>query len=89
MRTDKEKILENLCYTELVYGRINKKLKLDLSNNAIEEFIMKILKETEEANYSKTGKNFYVMNCEYNIRVTVTSNTFRVITVDRVGGKMV
>ncbi len=89
MRTDKEKILENLCYTELVYGRINKKLNLNLSNNAIEEFILKILKETEEANYSKTGKNFYVMNCEYNIRITINSNTFRVITADRVGGKMV
>lgn len=39
MREEKYKILENLCYTELVYGRINKKLKSELSKDQIENII--------------------------------------------------
>ena len=35
----KKTILDKLCYTELVYGRINKKLKIDLSKDKIEELI--------------------------------------------------
>ena len=35
MNNYKKDILANLCYTELVYGRINKKLKLDLSKEEI------------------------------------------------------
>ncbi len=84
MLTNKQKILKNICYTELVYGRINKKLKLNLSKREIETFIYKILKETDENLFTKTGKNFYISNIENNIRITVNSNTFRVITVDRI-----
>lgn len=82
--TDKKNILKNICYTELVYGRINKKLNLNLSKTEIEEFIYKILSETDENLFTKTGKNFYISNIEYNIRITINSYTFRVITVDRI-----
>lgn len=86
MNINKKEILENICYTELVYGRINKKLNLKFSKKQIEEFIFKILKETEEKFFSKIGKNFYITNTENNIKITVNSNTFRVITVDRIEG---
>jgi hypothetical protein len=79
----KQKIIENLCYTDLVYERINKKLTSNLSNGQIELFIGKILKETDEKSYDKTGKNYYVTNSDNNIRITINSNTFRVITVDK------
>jgi hypothetical protein len=79
----KQKIIENLCYTNLVYGRINKKLTSNLSNGQIELFISKILKETDEKSYAKKGKNYYVINSENNVRITINSNTFRVITVDK------
>ena len=84
MNINKQKILEYICYTELVYERINKKLNIKFSKKQIEEFIFKTLKETNEIFFQKNGKNFYVMNTENNIIITINSNTFRVITVDKV-----
>lgn len=84
MIINKKEILENICYTELVYGRINKKLNLKFSKKRIEEFIFNVLKGTKERFFIKKGKNFYITNTENNIKVTINSNTFRVITVDRI-----
>ncbi len=84
MNINKQEILENICYTELVYERINKKLSINFSKKQIEEFIFKILKETDDNFFSKIGKNFYVKNTENNIRITINSNTFRIITVDKI-----
>ncbi len=84
MTDRKQRIIENLCYTELVYERINKKLSSDFSKGQIELFIDEILKKTNEKFYNKTGKNYYVTNAEKNIRITINSNTFRVITVDKI-----
>ncbi|XLQ19645.1 MAG: DUF3781 domain-containing protein [Candidatus Moraniibacteriota bacterium] len=81
---DKKEILNNICYTELVYERINKKLNIKFSKKQIEELISKILNETEIKSFSKIGKNFYVTNIENNIKITINSNTFRIITVDRI-----
>ncbi len=84
MNINKQEILENICYTELVYERINKKLNLKFSKKQIEVYIFKILKETEKTFFTKIGKNFYVINTENNIRITINSNTFRIITVDKI-----
>ncbi len=35
----KQKIIDNLCYTDLVYVRINTKLLLKLTDEGIETFI--------------------------------------------------
>jgi hypothetical protein len=83
MTVRKQTIIENLCYTELVYGRINKKLAVDYTKGQIELFIDDVLKKTSEEFYIKRGKNYYVTNTAYNIRITVNSNTFRIITVER------
>ena len=84
MKINKEEILEKHCYTELVYLRINKKLKIAFSKDETEQFIRKVLEETVIENYLKKGKNFYISNKDYNVRITVNSNTFRIITVDRI-----
>jgi len=42
---------------------------------------MKCLNE-EENFLAKTGKNYYITNPEQNIKITINSNTFRVITVE-------
>ncbi|NRT14209.1 hypothetical protein HNP99_000549 [Flavobacterium sp. 28A] len=84
MNTIKTEILDKLCYTDLVYQRINKKLKTNFSNDHIESMLAAILKETELNCFKKTGKNFYVSNEINNIRITINSYTFRVITVDRI-----
>lgn len=83
MVTDKKLIIKNICYSDLVYRRINKKLKVSYSKNDIEELIINLLINTPEINYSKVGKNYYIKNIDKKIRVTVNSNTYRVITVDR------
>lgn len=44
----------------------------------------KVLSETSLENYLKKGKNFYVFNENYQIKITVNSNTFRIITVDKI-----
>lgn len=81
---NKTEILNNICYTELVYERINKKLKTNFSKKQIEEYILKILNETKINSFSKIGKNFYVVNQEYGTKITINSNTFRIITVDKI-----
>jgi hypothetical protein len=82
MNSHKTEVLDKICYTELVYERINKKLNKNLSKEGIEKMIFKTLKETDELQFQKTGKNIYVTNNERNIRITINSNTYRVITVD-------
>ncbi len=83
MENYKKDILDKICYTELVYGRINNKLNIELSNNKIEEMIFAILNETDETEFQKTGKNIYVTNNERNIRLTINSYTNRIITADK------
>ena len=82
MTNIKNKIIENLCYTELVYERINKKLSANYSKKQIELFINEALNKTNEMFYIKIGKNYYVSDTDNNLRITINSNTFRVITVD-------
>jgi hypothetical protein len=84
----KHRIIENLCYTELVYERINKKLTADFSKGQIESLVYEILRTTNEKYYIKTGKNYYVTNTQNNIRITINSNTFRIITVDRLRNEL-
>jgi len=81
---DKQTILRNICYTELVYDRINKKLNTMLPKHEIEALIVGLIDQTEVKHFQKTGKNFYISNTQQNIRITINSNTFRVITVDRI-----
>ncbi|MBT3407382.1 DUF3781 domain-containing protein [Candidatus Woesearchaeota archaeon] len=84
MEINKIEILKNICYTELVYGRINKKLNIDFSKKQIEKYLLKVLNETEIKHFIKKGKNYYVSNKKYKIRITINSYTFRIITVDKI-----
>ncbi|WP_053405836.1 DUF3781 domain-containing protein [Persicobacter sp. CCB-QB2] len=79
----KRLIIRGICYTPLVYGRINKKLGTTDSNSEIEEKLYAILKDSPEENFHRKGKNFYVSNAQHNIRITINAYTYRVITVDR------
>lgn len=83
MTNYKKEILDKLCYTELVYGRINKKLKLDLSKDKIEKLITTIIFETDEIDFVKIGKNIYITNEKRNIMLTINSYTNRIITADK------
>lgn len=83
MKKEKEEILVNHCYTELVYQRINKKLSANLSKKEIEILMQKVLNETDSDSYQKIGKNYYISNKKQNIKITINSYTFRIITVDK------
>jgi hypothetical protein len=83
MNNYKTEILKKICYTELVFERINKKLNKQLSKSEIEELILTIIKETVETEFEKAGKNIYVTNKENQVRLTINSNNYRIITVDR------
>jgi len=87
MNNYKTEILKKICYTELVYERINKKLNKQLSKSEIEELILKIIKETAETEFEKAGKNIYVTNKEKQVRLTINSNNNRIITADRLQKK--
>lgn len=83
MSTYKKEILNNISYTDLVYGRINKKLNLQLSNAEIEKMLLENIQNTKEINFERRGKNIYISNERGDIRITINSFTNRVITVDR------
>jgi len=83
MIKDKETIIEKICYTELVYGRINKKLDMNLTNHEIEMFIMKAILDTQQEGFEIIGKNYYLNNYKENIRLTINRNTYRIITADK------
>ncbi len=87
MNNYKKEILNKICYTELVYGRINKKLDLELSKDKIETLISEIISETDESKFQKKGKNIYITNNERNIRLTINSYTNRIITADKLNEK--
>jgi len=77
----KKRISEEICYTELVYDRIRKKLILNLSNDEIEVFIQNTVMNADKI--ERIGKNYYCYNNSINTRVTINSNNFRVITADK------
>ena len=83
MNNYKKEILDKICYTDLVYGRINKKLNKELSKDKIEEMILTIIKETDESQFHKKGKNIYITNNARNVRLTINSYTNRIITADK------
>ncbi len=84
MSINKVEILNKICYTELVYERINKKLNSRLLKSEIETLILNIIRETSEGFFQRIGKNIYVTSAEKSIRITINSNTYRIITVDRI-----
>jgi FKBP-type peptidyl-prolyl cis-trans isomerase (trigger factor) len=83
----KTEISEKICYTDLVYERINKKLNIQLPNDEIEKMINEIIEETDNAKFQKTGKNIYITNNYRNVRLTINSQTNRIITADRLNKK--
>ena len=78
----KNEIINSICYTDLAYQRIRKKLGIEVSNEAIEHMIIDLLIRTPDKDYKKIGKNYYISNSNENVKLTINSNTYRLITVD-------
>lgn len=60
MNINRTEILNRICYTEVVYDRINKKLESNYSRSEIENLIFNIINETQEMFFQRIGKNNYV-----------------------------
>ncbi len=80
----KDYILNKISYTGSAYGRINKKLTTAYSDKQIEREIFELISESNPENIIQIGKNIYIHNTKKCVRITVNSNTYRVITVDRI-----
>jgi hypothetical protein len=87
MEDYKSEILDKICYTDLVYERINRKLNTQLQKDEIEKMIYEIIEETDTTKFQKTGKNIYITNNYRNVRLTINSYTNRIITADRLNKK--
>ncbi len=83
MEDYKTEILEKICYTDLVYERINKKLNIQLSKDEIEKMIYETIEETDKLKFQKRGKNIYITNNSKNVRLTINFYTNRIITADK------
>ncbi len=88
MDNHKSEIIDKICYTELVYERINKKLNINLSKAEIEEMVIGIIKEIDGSQFHKKGKNIYITNNGKNIRLTINSFTKRLITAGKIDSKV-
>lgn len=70
-----------VCYTELVYQRVNKKLKTQLTQSEIEALVDRLLADVTSS-VEKRGKNYYVTNQRTQIQLVINSFNSRLITVN-------
>ena len=80
----KQNLIKNICYTDRVYSRINKKLNTQKNNKEVEKLILQLLTSCKQEDIEIKGKNFYIYNYLENVRITINRSTFRVITVDKI-----
>lgn len=73
--------LENVCYTPLVFGRVNKKLQQNLSSEEIKSLVDKIIKD-DTTTIIKNGKNYYLQNGT--VELVINSFNYRLITANKI-----
>jgi len=76
----REIFLKNVCYTDLVFNRFNKKLRTNYSITEIKQMVNKIIL-SPETSILKQGKNYYLLNG--NIELVINSFNYRLITANR------
>ncbi|NLR31552.1 DUF3781 domain-containing protein [Levilactobacillus tujiorum] len=78
-----DQIKTQVCYTELVYQRVNKKLAVDLSQAEVEALVIAMLDDVTTS-IEKLGKNYYVANSTRRVQLAINSFNYRLITVNLV-----
>jgi len=81
MIPNRQEFLDNICYTDLVFGRVNKKLKTNYSIDEIKDLVNQIVSDPETT-INKQGKNYYLQN--KSIELVVNSFNFRLITTNKI-----
>jgi len=77
----RQEFLNNICYTDLVFGRVTKKLKTVYSIDEIKNLVNQIISDPETT-INKQGKNYYLQN--ESVELVVNSFNFRLITTNKV-----
>ncbi|MCT4488640.1 DUF3781 domain-containing protein [Levilactobacillus parabrevis] len=67
-----DEIKKHICYTELVYQRVNKKLAVDLSKSEVEVLVLAILSDVTN-DVEKLRKNYYVTNLPRLVQLEINS----------------
>ncbi|MBL3530567.1 DUF3781 domain-containing protein [Companilactobacillus zhachilii] len=81
MIPDRQVFLDNVCYTPLVFGRVNKKLQVNLSNVEIKTLVEQIIRN-KTTTIVKNGKNYYLQNND--IELVINSFNYRLITINKI-----
>lgn len=81
MNTPLSELQRTVCYTELVYQRVNKKLKTQRPKSEIEALVDRLLADVTSS-VEKRGKNYYITNQHAQIQLVINSFNSRLITVN-------
>lgn len=72
---------QDIKYTDLVFARVNKKLKTDYSNLQIKILVREILEDNNSL-INKQGKNYYVYNNQKEIELVINAFSYTLITIN-------
>lgn len=74
-------IKAKICYTPLVFERVNKKLNLNQDEVATKLMVANVLADPDHV--SRRGKNYYVRSRQYQVELTINASNYRLITVSK------
>jgi len=77
---NRDAFLQNVCYTPLVFKRVNKKLTTTFSDDDIKNLVNNIINDPLTV-IIKTGKNYYLQN--NSIELVINSFNYRLITANK------
>ncbi|MCP8857036.1 DUF3781 domain-containing protein [Latilactobacillus fuchuensis] len=77
----KNDLLATVCYTSLVYQRVNKKLATQFSELEIEKLVQAVINNADSI--VLTGKNYYVDDYQRQISLTINAGNHRLITANQ------
>ncbi|AFS40434.1 DUF3781 domain-containing protein [Leuconostoc gelidum] len=75
-------IQSSVCYTPLVYERVNKKLSQIMSPTQVDELVTRVL-NSEYASIISRGKNYYIEERTEGVILTINKNNYRLITINK------
>jgi len=78
-------IQSSVCYTPLVYERVNKKLSQIMSPTQVDELVTRVL-NSEYASIISRGKNYYIEERTEGVILTINKNNYRLITINKSQG---
>ncbi|MEX0380707.1 DUF3781 domain-containing protein [Leuconostoc sp. MS02] len=78
-------IQSHVCYTALVYQRVNKKLSRDMTSTQIEALVQRVL-NSELMSILCRGKNYYIEDKTEGVVLTINKNNYRLITINKLQG---